>query len=121
MNTIKNSVQLVGNVGKDVILLSFENGNKKASAILATNETFTNAKGEKVKQTEWHHLIAWGKTAEQMAQAVKKGNEIAIQGKLTNRTYSDKSGHTKYITEVLVNEFFKVARVTAPSVEAVPF
>ncbi len=121
MNTIKNSVQLVGNIGKDVQLVSFDNGNKKASIVLATNESYTNTKGEKVKNTSWHNLIAWGKTAEQIAASVQKGNEISIVGKLANRTYTDKDGNTKYVTEIVVNEFFKVARTIAPSVEVVPF
>jgi single-strand DNA-binding protein len=121
INTIKNSVQLVGNIGKDVQLISFDNGNKKASLLLATNESYTNAKGEKVKTTAWHNLIAWGKTAELMAKSIQKGNEISVQGKLSNRSYVDKDGNTKYITEIVVNEFLKVARTTTPAVEAVPF
>ena len=121
MNTIKNSVQLVGNIGKDVQLVSFDNGNKKASIVLATNESYTNTKGEKVKNTSGHNLVACGKTAEQLATTVRKGNEISIVGKLSNRTYVDKDGNTKYVTEIVSNEFFKVARTVAPSVEVVPF
>jgi single-strand DNA-binding protein len=121
INTIKNSVQLTGNVGKAVNLISFDNGNKKATLILATNESFTNTKGEKVKNTTWHNLIAWGKTAELMAQSIQKGNEVSIHGKLSNRTYTDKDGNTKYITEIVVNEFFKVASIAAPIAAAVPF
>jgi single-strand DNA-binding protein len=120
-STIKNSVQLVGNLGKDVQLISFDNGNKKASILLATNEHYTNNKGEKVKQTEWYNLVAWGKTAEFMALSLSKGSEIAIQGKLANRTYDDKTGNKKYITEIIVNEFFKLSKTVAPTVEAVPF
>jgi single-strand DNA-binding protein len=120
-NTIKNSVHLVGNVGKEVQLLSFDNGNKKASLIMATNEYYTNTKGEKVKQTDWHHLVAWGKTAEEMATSLSKGNEIAIHGKINNRTYVDKTGSTKYITEIVVSEFLKIAKAQPVVVEAVPF
>lgn len=109
-NTIKNSVQLIGNIGKDVEILNFENGNKKASVSIATTDYYTNNKGEKVKQTEWHNLIAWGKTAELMAQVLRKGNEVAIQGKLTNRSYTDKTGVTRYVTEISVNEFYKISR-----------
>ena len=120
INTIKNSVQLTGNIGKEVNLISFDNGNKKATLVLATNESFTNTKGEKVKNTTWHNLIAWGKTAELMAHSIQKGNEVSVHGKLSNRTYTDKDGNTKYITEIIVNEFFKVASSTAPVAEAVP-
>ena len=109
-SSLKNSVQLIGNMGKDVVLTTFENGNKKAALVLATNDYYTNNKGEKVKQTEWHNIIAWGKTAELMAESLNKGSEVAIQGKLTNRSYTDKEGNTRYVTEIVVNEFFKIAK-----------
>jgi single-strand DNA-binding protein len=109
-NTLRNSVQLIGNIGKDVEVVTFENGNMKASVSLATNDYYTNAKGEKTKQTEWHNLIAWGKTADLMKQVLSKGSEVAIHGKLTYRSYTDKSGNTKYITEVVVNEFVKLGK-----------
>ncbi|MFZ1749116.1 MAG: single-stranded DNA-binding protein [Saprospiraceae bacterium] len=121
LNNIKNSVHLVGNVGKDVVLTTFENGNKKATAILATNEYYTNRDGEKVKQTDWHKIIAWGKTAEDMAASVSKGSEVSVHGKLINRTYTDNAGTTKYVTEVVVSDFFKIAKTTVTIVEAVPF
>ncbi|MBK9256395.1 MAG: single-stranded DNA-binding protein [Saprospiraceae bacterium] len=110
MNTLKNSVQLIGNIGRDVEMVNFETGNKKASVTLATSDYYTNNQGEKVKQTEWHNLIAWGKTAELMAQLLRKGSEVAIQGKLTSRSYTDKAGVTRYITEVVVNEFLSLSR-----------
>lgn len=108
MSNIKNSVQLIGNIGKDISVTTFDSGSKKASIILATNEYYTNNKGEKVKQTEWHNLVAWGHTAENMAGSLTKGAEVAIQGKLTNRSYQDKEGVTRYVTEVVVNEFYKI-------------
>jgi single-strand DNA-binding protein len=117
-NSIKNSVQLIGNVGKDLNLVTFDNGNKKVTLVIATNDYYTNNKGEKTKQTEWHNVVAWGKTAEMMAEALTKGSEVAIQGKLTNRSYESKDGTTRYITEVVVNEFYKIAR-TAREVEAI--
>ena len=107
-NSLKNSVQLIGNIGKDVTLSTFEKGTKKLSLVIATNDYYTNNKGEKIKQTEWHNLVAWGKTAEMMAESLTKGNEIAIQGMLTSRSYEDKDGVTRYITEILVNEFYKL-------------
>lgn len=109
-SSIKNSVQLIGNMGKDVQLASFDNGKKKATMVLATNDYFTNNMGEKVKQTEWHNIIAWGKTAEFMAESLKKGSEVAIQGKLSHRSYEDKDGITRYITEVVVNEFYAISK-----------
>ncbi len=122
MNTnIKNSVHLVGNAGKDVTLTSFENGNKKAYVILATNEVYTNSKGEKVKQTDWHKLVAWGKTAEDLAASVSKGTEISVHGKIANRTWTDASGATRYVTEIIISEFFKLTKKSEPVTEAVPF
>lgn len=121
LNNIKNSVQIVGHVGKDVVLTSFENGNKKATAIVATNEYYTNKTGEKVKQTDWHKIIAWGKTAEDLAACFKKGTEVAVHGKLSNRTYTDTTGNTRYVTEIIVSEFYKIAKMTNTTAEAVPF
>lgn len=118
---IKNSVQIVGRVGKDVEITSYENGNKKATAIVATNEFYTNKSGEKVKQTDWHKVIAWGKTAENLAACFKKGTEVAIHGKLSNRTFTDTSGTTRYVTEIVVSEFYKIAKMTNTTAEAVPF
>jgi len=109
-NTLKNSIQLIGNIGKDIILTTFDKGSQKASTAIAVSEFYTNNKGEKVKQTEWHNLVAWGKTAKLMSESLIKGNEIAVQGKLSNRTYQDKEGKTKYITEVIVSEFYKLSR-----------
>jgi single-strand DNA-binding protein len=122
MNTsIKNAVTLIGNVGRDIQIFSFDSGNKKAMCSIATTEQYTNAKGEKVKQTDWHNIIAWGKTAELLAQNVKKGNEISINGKLSNRTYVSKDGATKYVTEIIISDFFKIAKREEPVVEVVPF
>lgn len=109
-NSLRNSVQLIGNIGKDIALSTFEKGTKKASLVIATNDYYTNNKGEKIKQTEWHNLVAWGKTAELMSESLSKGNEIAVQGKLSSRSYEDKEGVTRYITEVIVNEFYKLNR-----------
>lgn len=120
-NNIRNSVQLVGNIGADIQLMSFENGSKKVKLTLATNELFTNGKGEKVKSTEWHTLIAWGKTAEQMANTVQKGSEVSVQGRLANRSFVDKNGVTKYVTEVIVNDFFKIAKKQEQKPEPAPF
>ena len=121
LHNVKNSVQLVGHLGSDVTLMSFDNGNQKATTIVATNNYYKNSKGEKVKQTDWHKIIAWGKIAEDLASCVSKGTEVAIYGRLSNRTYVDASGTTKYITEIIVNEFYKIAKITKNTAEAVPF
>ncbi len=104
MNTIKNNVKLVGNVGVAPIITNLENGKKVARFSLATNETFKNAKGEKQTETNWHNLVAWGKAAELVEKYVVKGKEIAIDGKLVSRSYETKDQEKRYITEVLVSE-----------------
>lgn len=104
MSTLRNRVQLIGNVGNDPEVKTFEGGKKVANLTIATNESYKNEKGEKVEQTEWHRIVAWGKTAEIIEKFVTKGKEIAIEGKLTHRSYDDKNGEKRYITEVVVNE-----------------
>jgi single-strand DNA-binding protein len=104
MNTLRNTVQLIGNVGNDPEIKNFDGGKKLVNFTLATNESYKNDKGEKVEETQWHRLAAWGKTAEIIEKFVTKGKEIAIEGKLTHRTYDDKNGERRYITEVIVND-----------------
>lgn len=104
MNAMKNRVQLIGNVGNDPEIKTLENGKKLAHLNIATNDKYTNDKGEKVEQTEWHRVTAWGKTAEIIEKYVVKGKEVAIEGKLTHRSYDDSNGEKRYITEVVVNE-----------------
>lgn len=104
MYALKNKVQLIGNLGSNPEIKTTEAGRKLARFSIATNESYRNAKGEKVTETQWHNLVAWGKVAEIIEKFLAKGSEVAIEGKLINRSYSDKEGHKKYITEVQVNE-----------------
>lgn len=104
MNALRNKVQLIGNVGNDPEVKTLESGKKVAHLTIATNESYKNDKGEKVEHTEWHKVVAWGKTAEIIERFVTKGKEIAIEGKLTHRSYEDKNGEKRYITEVVVND-----------------
>jgi len=108
MNSLKNSVRLVGNLGRDPEVKSFDNNRKLATLSLATNETYKNDKGEKVTETQWHNLVSWGNQAKFAEDYLKKGDEIAIEGKLTNRSYTDKDGNKRYMCEVVVNEFLKL-------------
>jgi single-strand DNA-binding protein len=105
MNGIRNNVMLIGNLGKDPELKQLPSGSWVANLSLATNETYKNQKGEKVTSTQWHRLVAWGKTAEMMNDLLKKGKEVAVKGKLTYRDYEDKDGIKRYISEILVSEF----------------
>ena len=104
MNAMKNRVQLIGNVGNDPEIKTLETGKKVAHLTIATNEIYKNEKGDKVEKTEWHRVTAWGKTAEIIEKFVVKGKEIAVEGKLTHRSYDDKNGEKRYVTEVVVNE-----------------
>ena len=92
------------NLGNDPEIITLESGKKLAKFSIATNESYKNAMGEKVTDTQWHNIIAWNKTAEIIEKYVTKGNEIAIEGKLTSRSYENKEGEKKNITEVVCNE-----------------
>jgi len=101
---MRNRVQLIGHVGNDPEIKNLDGGKKVANFTIATNDSYKNEKGEKVEQTEWHKVVAWGKTAEIIEKYVTKGKEIAIDGKLTHRSYEDKNGEKRYITEVVAND-----------------
>ncbi|MBW7891276.1 MAG: single-stranded DNA-binding protein [Chitinophagaceae bacterium] len=104
MSTLQNKVQLIGNLGADPDVRTIDSGKKMARLSIATNENYRNAKGETVKETQWHNAIAWGKNAELAEKYLAKGSQIAIEGKLINRNYVDKEGTKKYVTEVQVND-----------------
>ena len=104
MSTLRNRVQLIGRVGNDPEVKSFDGGKKLATVSIATSDSYKNEKGERVEQTEWHRVVAWGKTAEIIEQFVTKGREIAVDGKLTHRSYDDKDGVKRFMTEIVVNE-----------------
>ena len=100
---MKNRVQLIGHVGQEPEVKTV-NDKKVANVTLATNDSYTNDKGERVEQTEWHRITAWGKTAEIIEKYVSKGKEIAIEGKLSHRSYEDKDGIKRYVTEIVAIE-----------------
>ena len=104
MNTLKNKVQLIGNLGSDPEIINLESGKTLAKFTLATNENFKNSEGEKQTDTQWHNIVAWGKTAEIIEKYVHKGKEIALEGKLTHRRYEDKDGNERHKTEIVCSE-----------------
>lgn len=104
MNALRNKVQLIGNLGAKVEIKNLEGGNVLGKVSMATNEVYKNKKGERVQETTWHNLVAWGKTAELLNKYTDKGSEIAIEGKISNRTYDDKDGNKRYFSEIIVNE-----------------
>lgn len=104
MSTLRNKVQLIGNLGNDPEVITLDSGKKLAKFNIATNETYKNKEGERVTDTQWHNVVAWGKTADIIESYITKGKEVAIEGKLTSRSYEDKEGQKRYITEVVCDE-----------------
>ncbi len=104
MNALKNRVQLIGNLGNTPEIITLESGKKLAKFSIATNETYKNAQGEKVTDTQWHNVVAWNKTAEIVEKYLEKGKKVMIEGKLTSRSFDDKEGNKRYIAEVICNE-----------------
>ena len=105
MNNLRNHVQLIGNLGRDAELKTTENGKSFVRASLATKDIYKNQTGERVVDVQWHQLIAWGKVAENMQIFLKKGKEVAVTGKLRHRSYQDKTGSMRNVSEIVVNEF----------------
>jgi single-strand DNA-binding protein len=110
MSNLRNKVVLIGYLGNDPEIVQLDSGKKLAKFSLATHDAYRNAAGEKIEETQWHNLIVWNKTAEVVEKYVKKGQEVAIEGKLTSRSYEDKEGNKRYITEVQVNELLMLGR-----------
>ncbi|WP_418603576.1 single-stranded DNA-binding protein [Hwangdonia sp.] len=104
MSTLKNKVQLIGNVGNEPETTNLGSGKKVAKFSIATNESYKDSKGEKVTNTQWHNIVAWGKIAEIVEKYVGKGKEVALEGKLTSRSYETAAGEKRYVTEVVVDE-----------------
>ncbi|MFT6165916.1 MAG: single-strand DNA-binding protein [Vicingaceae bacterium] len=104
MKNLRNNVQLIGNLGMNPEVKTLESGSTVAKFSIATSDRYKNNKGEQVEETTWHNLVAWGKTAEIAEKYLKKGSQVAVDGKLTNRSYEAKDGTKKYVSEIVVNE-----------------
>ena len=104
MNSLRNKVQLIGNVGMDPEVKTL-NETKMARFTLATNEGYTTKTGEKVDNTQWHNLVVWGKKAEVIERFVTKGKQLIIEGKLSSRSFENAEGVKKYVTEIVVQDF----------------
>ncbi len=120
-NTIKKSVQLTGYLGKDVILTKCDNGNKKATIILATNVYQTDANNMKTKETLWYKVIAWGRLAEDVAVIAKKGSKLKITGLSQLRNFNGSAESSKKMSEVILVDFIKLPKVAEINQEAFPF
>jgi len=104
MNTLRNQVQLIGNLGKDPEIKTLESGKKMAKLTIATNDSYINEQGQKVETTEWHNVTFWGKPVDIIEKYLLKGKEVGISGKLTYRDYEDKDGVKRYVTDIVGNE-----------------
>ena len=105
MNTLKNKVQLIGNLGFDPEVREIAKGRKVARISVATNDRFTNAEGEKVTNTQWHTVVAWGRTAEMVERLLRKGTQVALEGRLVHRSYEGRDGSKRYVTEIVMSDF----------------
>lgn len=103
MKSLRNSVQLIGRLGKDPEVKMFGE-KKRASFSIATSETYKNQNGEKVQDTQWHNVVIWGKLAGIAEKYLKKGNEVALEGKLVHRAYQTSAGEKRFVTEINVND-----------------
>jgi single-strand DNA-binding protein len=104
MNTLKNRVTLIGNLGQDPEVKTIETGKKVTHFTLATDDGYKNSDGQKVSETTWHNIVAWNGLAEIAGKYLKKGHQVAVEGRIVYRTYEDKKGATKYITEIVLND-----------------
>ncbi|MEM6964965.1 MAG: single-stranded DNA-binding protein [Bacteroidota bacterium] len=109
MSNLRNSVRLIGRLGSNPDFKQFESGRSIAKVSIATNDIYRNERGDKIVETQWHNLVVWGKYAESFHKILAKGDEVAIEGKLTHRSYQDAEGTTRYVTEIVVNEFVRLS------------
>ena len=130
MNALRNRVQLIGRLGQDPEVKQTKNGRTLARFSLATTEIYKNSHGERQEETQWHPIVVWGEWAEIAGKYLRKGKEVALEGKLVHRTYDDADGNKKYITEVVVNEFLMLGKkedsaaqeaASAKAVDNLPF
>jgi single-strand DNA-binding protein len=110
MNALKNRIQLIGNLGTSPEVKTLDSGSKVARFSLATSEYYTNKKGEKVTETQWHNVVLWGKLASIATKVLEKGSQVAIDGKINTRNYIDKEGNKKYFTEIVANDLLLITR-----------
>jgi len=123
MSTLRNKVQLIGNIGNEPKITNLESDNKVARFSMATNEYYRNAQGEKVQSTQWHYVVAWDKKADIIEQYTHKGKEIAVEGKLISRSYTNEMGVKCYVTEIVASEILllgsKNERIPVNEIEVV--
>ncbi|MFZ5553124.1 MAG: single-stranded DNA-binding protein [Bacteroidota bacterium] len=110
MNTLRNKVQLIGNIGKTPEVKTLANGNMMAKFSIATNESYKNKKGEYVDNVQWHNIVCWGNTAKLAEKLLEKGKQVALEGKISSYSYEDKDGNKRFVTEVVAEEFLLLSK-----------
>ncbi len=110
MSNLRNSVRLTGFLGADPEIRVIGEKKRLARATLATKDSYKNDKGEKVEETQWHNLVMWDRLAGLAENYLHKGSEVSIEGKLSSRSYTDKEGVKRYITEVMVSEVLMLGK-----------
>lgn len=108
MKNLRNSVQLIGRLGNDPEFKKLTGGKSLAKFSIATTDSYRNAEGEKVEDTQWHNIVAWGRQAEIAGEYLKKGQEIALEGKLIHRSYETSTGEKRYVSEINLNELLMI-------------
>jgi len=104
MSSLTNKVTLIGNLGMDPETKTTETGKKVTHFTLATNDGYKGADGQRVKETTWHNIVAWNGLSDIAGKYLKKGREVVVEGRIVYRTYEDKKGVTKNITEIVLND-----------------
>jgi single-strand DNA-binding protein len=110
MNALRNKVQLIGRLGQDPEIINFADGNKMAKFSLATDDSYKDKDGNKVERAYWHNIVIKGGLVKVVENYVNKGQEIALEGKLTTRSWEDKEGNKRFITEVVCNELLMLSK-----------
>jgi single-strand DNA-binding protein len=108
MKSMRNVVHLIGHLGKNPEVKVLTNGNKRATFSIATNDSYKNQKGEKVQETQWHNVVAWGKLADLVDQYLENGQEVVVEGRLIHRVYETQDGAKRFITEIVAHDFLMV-------------
>jgi single-strand DNA-binding protein len=119
MKAIKNKVQLMGHLGADPEIKIFKENNKLANMRLAVNDCYKNTKGEWVEETQWFNLVAWSKLAIFAEKYLNKGIELAIEGRLINKSYVDKNAVKRVSTDIVVSEILILTKKAAGTKELV--
>jgi len=118
MSALKNSVRLIGHLGDDPKVKQFESGRKVANFSVATNENYLDSNGARKSETTWHKLVAYGSNASVAEKYLHKGSEVAVEGKITNRSYNDKNGEVHNVTEIIVNSLLMLDSKNRQQAEA---